>query len=39
MEAIACRMDNAIHELYLDMTQKHITTCMNCVTTQCKNRQ
>ncbi len=38
MQAIACKMDNVIHELYLDMTQKHIATCMNSVVTQCKNR-
>jgi hypothetical protein len=33
MQAIICKINNAIHELYLDMTQKFITTCVNCVMT------
>jgi hypothetical protein len=36
MQPIACRMNNAIHQLYLDTTQKPMVTCVNHVTTQCK---
>ncbi len=33
MQAIAYKMNNAIHESYINMTYKHIVTCVNCVTT------
>ncbi len=33
MQAIACKMNNVIHESYIDMTYKRIVTCVNCVTT------
>ncbi len=36
MQPITCKMNNVIHESYLDMTQKHTTTYVNCVITQCK---
>jgi hypothetical protein len=36
MQPNAYRMNNVIHELYLEITQKHTTTCVDRITTQCK---
>jgi hypothetical protein len=37
MQTIVYKMNIVIHELYFDTTQKHIATCVNHVTTWCKN--